>query len=197
MTESNHLIILTVPHAKCQRITQKQEHTCDYSAEPFARELQEKLNKERLKTILYVGRINRHYGKCDLNRSSCRGIGFRKNLSDLLETSKERKLFVVDCHSYPASYSQWSEYEVVLLTLPHQPLVDTPSRKIHNALLNAGVKSSFDIGSTKNDIILVSSQKGAMATLIEMNEFIEMNQPHRLSVITSVISKGIKDIITE
>lgn len=190
-----HLIVLTVPHAKCQRESFGMEHTCDYSAEPFARALEKNLDSKKLNTVIYVGQINRYYGKCDLNRRACRGEDFRGALSRKLNARTGKNIFVVDCHSFPPSYSEWSAYEIVFLTFKNQPLIAQPSRALHEALVLRGVKSGLKEGSYANDIILESSEKGAKAVLVEINEGVEMNKPQRLKFITNVMSDKIKELM--
>lgn len=107
------LIILTVPHAKCDTIIEKNyPHSCDFSAVKFATELKKVLTDDSREIITFYGTINRR--KIDLNRIQSIYTNFRKRIRNRIKMRIyelvfseiniiNKIIYVIDCHSFPSN----------------------------------------------------------------------------------------------
>lgn len=181
----NNLIILTVPHEKCDGY---EFHLCDYSARKLANQLMDSLKNNNREIILLSGNINRQY--IDLNRYISRSTNFRKQIRQKINKNKYSKIYIIDCHSYPSKSFKNYETNDPEITI----LFDNPKDSIIIDILVSILRyyniMTIKLRGIKNDIIdEFSNYQNVMPILIEINESINENK-------FPLIGKGINKWIT-
>lgn len=167
-------ILLTVPHAVCTNEL-IQQHFCDPIAEKMAVTLYQKLSKRNF-VDLEVGNVPRP--SCDLNRRTCRGTAFRREISRKMRSFD----IVLDIHSYPND-SQYGPWDIVILE--DRPFNENLSSvSLYEYLRSFGVNVGLLLGKD-NDITDECSEKGVDAFLIEFNESLDGSYNDYLATLIS------------
>lgn len=168
------LVILTVPHFKCEpKIEKNKPHNCDYYADKLASKLYETLLDETHEVIVYGGTINRSL--LDLNRAESFESNFRRRIRNRIKMKiNEIKLlpspknfsniiYVIDCHSFPKGHFnniRITDPDVCILFSSCNQLVLV--EELTDTFRDYGIVTTKFIGN-RNDII---------------NEYYEIDQKH-------------------
>lgn len=174
----NPLIVLTVPHAKCN--PNIHNHNCDLYAEKFADTLHAVLVKSNKHVITHHGNINRL--ETDLNRIEARYTEFRVNVrntvvNQLKKFSMGNMSYVLDCHSFPNNRG----YRNIRISNPDVMLLfDNTYNFIQifelMELLRDNHIITILLPGSRNDIIdefnIMTQQIQIISVLIEVNESI-------------------------
>jgi hypothetical protein len=161
-------IILTVPHSVCySRDLAHLDHLCDHAALVAAYEIKSNLDALGVKTWLEPADMNRR--RLDLNRLESRHTtGFRQRIRDRIEGSRKTLKMVLDIHSYPEQYDQWSNYDIAILE-DRKPMDGLPAASMHKWLGKNKITSTY-VQGVNNDIQDEVHELGFESFLIEFNE---------------------------
>lgn len=157
-------VLLSVPHALCRNIEDKQKHFCDVVSERSARKLFDLLTSRGHKVMLRVGDINRI--ETDLNRPEARETTFRKKITEDLK----RADFLLDVHSFPQEHLSWN-CDLVLLKWNKD---GQDNRTMVADLLGTLAHKDLDVATSPaekvDDIVATSLSAGTPALLVEFSE---------------------------
>jgi len=174
------IVILTVPHAKCEDHGRgRYNHTCDLLAPEAARRLREKLIKIGIQTISHYSQVNRTI--CDMNRWTCVNTPYRIELINKVKkfNSNQYKVFVLDVHSFPNDV--FPKNELFILDSSYTGRRNTRPTKyaIHfrNYLRQKGVQITIHRAKANENSIMeqVRRELGEKSFLLEFNERLRRN----------------------
>jgi len=164
-------IIITVPHAVCERDSDTINHSCDLVALDTAQYLQKALGKKR--ALLIVGHINRRIS--DLNRKSSRFTDFRQDIRDCFHDN----LIVLDVHSFPPKTTRkYDGAHVAIGTNSYS--FEHYVRNLTDYILLNGIYT-FAVNNLTTDIITEAKDNDvAEAYLLEFNEKIKKSYRYHI-----------------
>lgn len=182
-------IILTVPHYIC--IGTISGHNCDTKAELLADSISSKFPDEQ-DLIILIGNINRTL--IDLNRIQSRNTRFRKRIREEIEKRRNKRIFLLDCHSFDKTHdfrdkNQFVDPEFVII-YDHEKFKQD-AFKLKDMLLLKNIKVNV-IKGNKNDIIEeFQSYEDITCLLLELSE--DLKNSKKIDIISDSIKNWIEN----
>jgi len=191
-------VIITVPHGPACNDDDlaKVTHLCDLAAYPAALLIQERLSSRGVNSFVLPADVNRRV--VDLNRSPSRSsskTGFRRKLRELLKTNMGTVKLVLDVHSFPAHYDQWTGHDIVLLE-DRQNMEGLPVASLRDYLISTRVNASLFRGE-HNDIQDEMHELGYESFLVEFNEDLLNEDASGLMNATSDVSDWVYNFVAK
>ncbi len=169
-------IVITVPHAACASVRHLPGHLCDLSAEKAARCVAKHLRSSvssRIFANTWTPRFN-----CDMNRWRCRHRPYRTEILTYVQDRKNNVAFVLDAHSFPADFSTYARWEVLVLD-DFQPRASYTVDFV-GALKAKGINAGWLQGA-RNDIhVQMRTVAKVPSFLLEFNEGISNSRLENL-----------------
>ena len=187
------IIILTIPHAKCNENHQVYEHTCDFSAPKAARRLQESFTKLGIQSIQHSSTINRTI--CDMNRWSCINTPYRRKLRNIVKQQQSKfnhDVFVLDLHSFPNKLFPQDELFILDSQFTGRERSSRPTTYSLNFKQYLKREKGISISihrakANKNSIMEEMTRKlGIKSFLLEFNERLENNSTRFTYIINAI-----------
>ncbi len=178
-------IVITVPHAKCDPKSPREDHSCDFAAPDGAQLLNAHLKKRGKLPTLLIGNINRTY--LDLNRPAAANTAFHRTIAAKLAPGG----VYVDMHSFPTEgyWDQvWGQNELVLCA--YFGINDIATADIAAKLRRGGIKCRVESPETLplvKDYYLIQ-KFGPLARIPLMVELNESVTPERRSYAMDVLA---------
>lgn len=180
---TREIIVLTAPHSFCLNTRVR---TCDLLSRPASLAIYKQLTSLGIPTVLFLPSTPREF--CDLNRYWCRGLFYRRLITNFLTTNRDYIGALFDIHSFPANTPTYNQGNVTLL-------YDVTRKDL---LLNNILIKKFDDyhvkvksleGSYMNDIVLESTSYDIPSILIEFKESLLKENPFEFTRAAEAIAK--------
>lgn len=171
------MVDVTAPHAFCKGLPYR---SCDTLAGEASSELSRALVSRGISSHRFAAQTPR--ADCDLNRDACYDHPWRLEVREHV-ASDEGVRRLLDVHSYPADYPEWSPYEIVVLD-DYTGGYRAFASGLYEHLRRGGARVLFAQG-VNNSIQDEFNSRGIPSTLIEFREDLDRS---RLSQLCSVIA---------
>lgn len=187
--KANVSVIITVPHDTC---IESIYHLCDIKAYALAKKIHDKFIADGIDVMLLRGDINRTL--VDLNRFPSRDTAFRRRLRKEVSMrwrammqqtpmeqwsrqlthqqgdSGERKIFLLDCHSYDKGFETQEVPDPEFIILYDTDCEIQYILSLYKSLVNKGIRVNLLKGKGNDIIDEFTCMKNIIPVLLEISE---------------------------